>query len=116
MGHTKDGWKLINQFQGKVKSHPPSKLIYKNKIYSSPKELSEILNNHYINKIKTIRQSFDTSKIKPLDILQKLRPRVKNKLVIPPISILKTKKIINKINTSNATGWDDVTSRIIKKK
>ena len=98
-----------------MKSHPPSKLIYKNKIFSSPKELTEILNDHYINKIKKIRQSFNTSKIKPLDILKKLRPRVSNKLIIPPITIYKTKKIINKIKTSNATGWDDVTSRILKK-
>ena len=51
LANAKHGWKLLNQFQGKVKSHPPSKLIYKDKIYSSPKDLSEILNNHYINKI-----------------------------------------------------------------
>ena len=115
LGHPSKGWKVLNEFKGNSKAHPPSKLLHKNKLISSPKAIADIQNQFYVKKIKEIRKSFSKSDISPIKILEKLRPRVKNKLHIPPITISKTIKIIKKLKMSNSTGWDNITSRILKK-
>ena len=38
------GWKILNEFKGNVKAHPPNKLIHKNKLVSSPKAIADIQN------------------------------------------------------------------------
>ena len=115
IGHPKKGWKVLNEFKGNLKAHPPSKLIHKNKLVSSPQAIANIQNQFYIDKIAEIRNTFKKSDISPIKILEKLRPKVKNKMLIPPITIIKTLKIIKKLKNSNSTGWDNITSRCLKK-
>ena len=73
------------------------------------------MNDHYINKIKRIKSNFPKDSIKSIDILKKLKPKVKTQLIIPPITISKTKSLISKLSNSYATGWDNITNRILKK-
>ena len=66
-------------------------------------------------KSKQLGKIFRENSIKAIDILKKLKPRVKTQLIIPPITISKTKSLISKLSNSNARGWDNITNRILKK-
>ena len=73
------------------------------------------MNDHYIETIIKIRNDFKPHNIKAIDILTKIRTKVDNNIIIPPITIDKTKKLIANLNNSNAKGWDNITNNIIKK-
>ena len=45
---------------------PPTKIIHKNVIVTQPKEISEILNNFYIEKPNILRKQIDKAKVDPL--------------------------------------------------
>ena len=72
------------------------------------------MNNHYIRKNKTTRDKFHNHDIDPIEILEKLQPRVVDGFTIQSITIAKTKMLISKFKTSNSTGWDNATNCIFK--
>ena len=51
---------------------PPRVLNYKNNIITSIKKIAEIANNHYINKITSIRNNFVKSSVSPIVVLSNL--------------------------------------------
>ena len=89
ISHPIKGWKILKQLHNKNQAHPPYKLRHNNNIVSSPKALTDIMNNHYISKINKIRSNSTNHKIEPIDMLKKLHPRVKSKLKIPPLLYIK---------------------------
>ena len=46
-----------------------------------------------------IKDGFTHNMVDPMKILKKLRPRVENDLVIPPITIKETEKLFQKLKT-----------------
>ena len=93
------------------KSAPPNHIFYKGKNVTSPKQIAEIANNFFIEKIETIRSKFKPDLVKPLDILGKLIPRIEDEFYIPNITIRQTLELLRNCKGSNSTGYDDINSK-----
>ena len=50
-----------------------------------------------------------------MEVLKFLMPRAQNKLIIPNITIPETIALIKGLKSSNSTGHDEITAKILKK-
>ena len=76
--------------------------------------IADISNNYFIQKIINIRNTFTANKFDPMVILNKLIPPNKNNMIFPLITKEKTLKLIDRLPTTNAKGYDNITNKIIK--
>ena len=106
-------WKFIKNFNNSNKQQIPNNITHNNKQITSPRELANIANNYFIDKIIKIRNAFTPSTTDPIEILSKLIPRNNNSLVIPEITLKQTIDLINKLKSSNSTGHDSINNKII---
>ena len=113
--HYKDKWKCIKEYNGNSKTNPPSTLIHEGTSITSPKKMSNIMNNFFIEKIKIIRDNFPNFTVSPLQILEKLKTRNKNTLTIPFLDIKTLHNIIKKLKPSKSRGHDEINNFVIKK-
>ena len=51
-------WKAAKQISGIKPSGPPNQLTVQGQPVRSPSKLADVMNKHYINKIKSIRSNF----------------------------------------------------------
>ena len=111
----KQKWKQINNVIKDSKSSTPLKICHRGKVIRKPSEIAHIANTHYINKIKTIRDNFKSETRDPMAILKNLIPRGSNELKIPLITLEDTKTLLKSLKSSGYTGYDDLSSRILKR-
>ena len=90
-------------------------IIHEGLQISSPKKIATIANNFFINKIVTLREGFQKQNVSPIEILSALTPRNENVFTLPLISLNETKLLIKNLKNSNATGYDVITNRVLKK-
>ena len=112
--HFKNKWKLLTQFNGVNKQHPPTSITQNGIQYNSPKIIAELANNFIFYKILKISNGFKNFSISPIDILNKLIPRNNNTFLLPYISLNETKSMINNLKSKNSTGHDEITNKILK--
>ena len=115
MTKTNNKWKTIKELNKTNKQQPPSKLVYKNRIVTSPIEISNIACNYFKDKINKIREGFNTTKYGPMQILNRLIPPVQQTMGIKKITRKQTLKLIDRLPNSFCTGYDDINNNIIKK-
>ena len=72
------------------------------------------MNREFYNKIKKMRYDFPETIVDPIEILSKLVPKPKSVFKLPIIKYDETYKIIMNLKLSNAAGFDDITSRVVK--
>ena len=84
----------------------PEMIIKDGKSITSPEELGENMNNFFNSKIKEIKKTIPTTMEDPIDLLKKLVPANENRFHLKEISIQRTYEIIDKMKTSNTTGFD----------
>ena len=95
-GHLKDSWKFIKKFNAVKVQSPPDKIESDNKIITRPKQLAELSNQYFIDKINKIRSTFTWSPLGPIDILSKLIPESESEFIIPEITLTEMKILIKK--------------------
>ena len=77
-----------------IKLLPPRILNHNSKAITSVREIANIANYYFIEKIQLIRYKFSiNSKVKPMDVLKELIPRVEDKLRFSPVKISEVRKL-----------------------
>ena len=110
------GWKEIQQFNGLNKAVTPNKIIHDGKVVTSPKDIADIANIHYINKIVKLNEAMSHEKRDPVALLSRLIPRYKGaEFRLKLISLKETNDMIKNLNNTNSTGDDAISNKIIKK-
>ena len=66
--HVRDKWRLVKNINNQNKSPPPSSINFIN----SPKEIAEIANHFFKDKIEKIRKNFSKADIDPIEFLGEL--------------------------------------------
>ena len=107
-------WKTVKQLNKGDKSCTPTSISVNNKLVSSPEKICDAMSAFFYNKIIIIRQGFLKSRMDPIEIFKKLIPRCESEFKLPLITIKETQDIICKMKRSNTTGYDSISSRIIK--
>ena len=75
-----DKWKFIKSINLNQASSTPSHITLNGYTFQSPRIISNMMNDFYINKINDIRSGFRKPQIDPISVLKKFRPDVKTTL------------------------------------
>ena len=110
-----DKWKLIKDINKSNKYNPPTTIKTKEGYVTSPRQIAQLANSYFINKIKLIRESFSNVGIDPIEILRILIPKVQSSFKLEPIHNSETVKILKKLKNSNSTGYDGISNKFLKK-
>ena len=90
-------------------------IVYKNVKITCIKDICNIANNFFIEKISNLRDKFTTLHVDPIKILGFLIPKTKSNFKLKPITLAETNKLISKAKSSNSLGSDIISMKVIKK-
>ena len=110
-----DKWKFVKSINANQASTSPSYINLNGYIFQSPKMISNMMNDFYINKIKDIRDGFSTPSVDPIRILENVSTRNRNIFKLPFITPDETEKIIMGQKNSSSTGYDSISNKILRK-
>ena len=107
-------WATIKDMTNKSNKTPPRHIDHNNRQVTSLRQIADIANRHYIDKIDKIRRNFKKHRLTHMDILKMIIPRPKTKFRLPYITLVQTIKLILNMTTSNALGHDLASIKIYK--
>ena len=107
--------KTVKHLTNNNESTIPKRIVDDTGIVTSPKCLSNIFNNHFIQKIKDINKTFTKSEVNPIDILELVIPKANTQFHLPEVTFEEVKDMIVKMKGTNSVGFDGLSSKIIKK-
>ena len=110
-----DKWKFVKSLNSNQHSSSPSYINLNGYIFQSPKIISNIMNDYYVNKIKDIRAEFTKPPVDPIVILESLGTKPGSSFKLPFITPAQTEKIIKGQKNSSSTGYDAISNKILKK-
>jgi len=87
---------------------------YNNYMITSWKQITEIANTFYINKIRGLREKFNLHETNPIEILNFLIPPNKRNFYLQPITIERVNQILKKAKGTNSIGNDNITIKTFK--
>ena len=93
---------------------PPCQVMIKNKITSSPKELAEGLNDHYVEKLEKLTRELDKDDAKAMEILNDLVPPSAETFEFREFEESEVYEIIQQTKTKRTVGNDEISSDLIK--
>ena len=82
-----DKWKFVKSFNSNIAQSTPSYINLNGYVFQSPKIISNLLNDHYVNKINDIRSCFSKPLMDPIKILENISPPSKNSFKMPLITV-----------------------------
>merc|ERR1712240_181131 len=91
INNSENRWKTLNDINNKSTFASPRSIIHKDAITTNIQEICNIANNYYINSIKTLREK------------------------IPQTTIPQIAQIIKKAKNTNSVGYDNISTKMIKK-
>ena len=106
-------WKTAKGFMGWKSNGSPKQLIEGNRCVQSPKEIAQVMNLFFINKVRTIRESIPDS---VLD-LDKVHESMQNKdcyFEVTDIPLSKVKKLVRGLSNSKSTSLDGLNNFVVK--
>ena len=112
---SKNVMKTVKHLTNNNESTIPKRIVDDTGIVTSPKCLSNIFNNHFIQKIKDINKTFTKSEVNPIDILELVIPKANTQFHLPEVTFEEVKDMIVKMKGTNSIGFDGLSSKIIKK-
>ena len=107
-------WSIVKGWLNWSSVTSPTKLFYNGTIVTSPQKMATIMNDFYIEKVRTIRENLPSSNTNPLARLQKLRENARSVFHLKPVHPDLVCKIISELKNSKATGLDNIDTNIIK--
>ena len=70
LSKTVNKWRFVKCMNNNLPSSTPTFLNIAGHLFESPKLISNLLNDHFINKIREIRNNFKEPKVGPIQILE----------------------------------------------
>ena len=92
----------------------PTTIIKDVVIYTSPKEIADIMVDSFIDKVENIRNNINSNPYKAIDTYKKIIPRVEDQFKLEKVTVSDVYEVIGKQKSSNARGNDEITSRMMK--
>ena len=114
INNTNELWNIVRNYTSNDDGTIPTNIILEGKQVSSPKQLADVFNDHFIDKVNKIRRGFRNDSEDPIEILEKLVKKPESKFTIPEITLKETYNIITNMKSSNSSGFDEITSKTIK--
>ena len=110
-----DKWKFVKSINCNQAPSTPSYINLNGYVFQSPKLISNMMNDFYVNKIKDIRSEFTKPPVDPISILESITPPPKNTFKLPLITPAEAEKLIMTQKNSSSTGYDAISNKILRK-
>ena len=107
-------WKSVKENSNTSKSKTPQSLIFNKQFVNSPKQIANIVNTFYLNKIKQIHINFRHHKLLARYILRFFIPRNENKFDLPLLTTEQTCNLIKKAKNSWMMCGHDLSMNMLK--
>ena len=107
-------WKHLKSFLGWNTGGPPSKLIYGGKVYSKPRELSNIMNSYFVSKIAKLIENIPRNGDDPLKKIKHIFKNKESKFHLRSVHPEEVLSVIGNLKSSKSCGLDNIDSYIIK--
>ena len=115
MSYSNKLWTTVKEMINNRNKVPPRLINFSSRVVTSLREISTIANEHYISKVKNIREKFSFSEVTHINILEKLIKKPTSKFHLPKITLKGVKDLIKNMKSSNAIGHDAASIKIYKK-
>ena len=112
---SKDKWKNAKTQLGWIKHGAPKMLIKDGQPTSSPQEMADQLNQHYIISAAKTRRSIPKDQGDPMPNFRKLIGNRKLNLSIQPIGRVQLRGIIQSINPSKSSAMDGISMKFLQR-
>ena len=107
-------WSNLKDWFGWQKQGPPTKLLSNGNIYTKPKDLTKIMNEHFIAKIAKHVSNLSPPQDDPISPIRRMMNFKQCSLVLKPLHPDQVDKIICDLKPKNSCGLDTIDSRILK--
>ena len=114
LANRKSIWREFRAFKGEEDAGYPDKIIFEGNEVASQRKMTEIFSRFFSKKIEDIQKQFNADDNDQLPLLEKLVEKPVTSLDIDSVSINEVYQAITKLKSTNATGYDQMTSRIVK--
>ena len=114
MRNSKGLWNSLKNLMSANKIQTPRRLNISGETITSPKKISELMQNFFIEKINMIKETFVPATVDPIYLLSKLIPKPDTEFKLKEITIKETKDIIRTMKNTNTVGFDRISSRVLK--
>lgn len=93
---------------------PPRHIDHDNRSVTSLRQIANIANRHYIDKIDKIRKNYKKHRLTHIDLLKVIIPRPTSTFKLPYITLDQAIKLILNMKTSNSIGHDMASIKVYK--
>ena len=107
-------WKNIKSWLGWSSGGSPTRLVHNGSVFTKPKDLSRIMNEYFVNKVKILRDNLPASPGDPLTLVRRLMRNRKCSMKLKPVHPDQVLRIISNMKTSSSCGLDTIDSGLLK--
>ena len=107
-------WKNVKGWLGWTSGGPPQKLFDGVRMCNKPSEVSSIMNNYFVNKVKTIRRNLPPTFGDPLQIVRQKMQDKDCKFNFQPVHPDNISGIISSLKNTKSCGIDNIDSYVLK--
>ena len=107
-------WKNVKTWLGWSSGASPTRLVENGSVYNKPKDLSQIMNNYFVSKVKNLRDNLPPNPGDPLALVKRIMMNRTSSMKLKCVHPDQVVKIISSMKSSSSCGLDSLDSRIIK--
>ena len=107
-------WKSVKKLLGWASGGPPSQLFDGNKMYNKPSQISSIMNNHFVNKVRSIRKNLPPSSGDPFQIIRQNMQNKSCKFQFQSVHPDVVLGILSSLKNTKSCGIDNIDSYVLK--
>ena len=106
-------WKSAKSFMGWKSTGTPNQLNVGNRLVTSAKQISQAMNEFFIQKVQTIREGLAVVPF-AMEKVQDIMVNKQCKMKISHVTLLKVKKVLKSLTNSRSTGIDELDNYSVK--
>ena len=111
---TSDTWRTVKDWLGWTTGGPPTQLVVNGELKNKPKELSECMNEFFVNKVNALRSNIPACRTNPLDRVSTLMEGRTCSFSLKAAHPDEVSKVIKNMKSSKSCGLDNIDSYILK--
>ena len=107
-------WKNLKDWFGWRKQGSPFQLFHEGQIHTKPRDLARIMNEYFINKVRSYVANLDPPLSCPIELIRKLMQNKTCALQLSAVHPDQVDKILSGLKTSSSCGIDTIDVKILK--
>ena len=107
-------WTTVKDMTDSCNKTPPRNIDHDNIPVTTLRQIANIANRNYIDKIDKVRKDFKRQRLTHIDVLKMIVPKPTITFKLPYITLDQTIRLIHDMKTSNSLGYDLASIKVYK--